>query len=82
MKLTTTFIKPRFSRLQDCKLREQHLSLIKKVASTSKPLIISTGMVCLGELDDFVRIARDAGNTQLVLLKCTRSLLSIELQVV
>ena len=48
-----------------------HLPLIAKAASTGKPLIISTGMASLGELDDAVRTARDAGCTQLVLLKCT-----------
>ena len=48
-----------------------HLPLIEKAASTGKPLIISTGMASLGELDDAVRTARDAGCTQLVLLKCT-----------
>ena len=48
-----------------------HLPLIEKAATTGKPLIISTGMASLGELDDAVRTARDAGCTQLVLLKCT-----------
>lgn len=48
-----------------------HLPLIEKAASTGKPLIISTGMASLGELDTAVRTARDAGCTQLVLLKCT-----------
>jgi pseudaminic acid synthase len=48
-----------------------HLPLIAKAASTGKPLIISTGMASLGELDAAVRTARDAGCTQLVLLKCT-----------
>ena len=48
-----------------------HLPLIKKAASTGKPLIISTGMASLGELDDAVRTARDAGCTDLILLKCT-----------
>jgi pseudaminic acid synthase len=48
-----------------------HLPLIEKAASTGKPLIISTGMASLGELDDAVRTARNAGCTQLVLLKCT-----------
>jgi pseudaminic acid synthase len=48
-----------------------HLPLIEKASSTGKPLIISTGMATLGELDDAVRTARDAGCTELVLLKCT-----------
>jgi len=48
-----------------------HLPLIEKAAATGKPLIISTGMASLSELDDAVRTARDAGCTQLVLLKCT-----------
>ncbi|QNG27880.1 pseudaminic acid synthase [Synechococcus sp. HK01-R] len=50
-----------------------HLPLIHKAASTGKPLIISTGMASLGELDEAVRTARDAGCTQLMLLKCTSS---------
>ena len=48
-----------------------HLPLISKAAATGKPLIISTGMASLGELDEAVRTARDAGCTQLILLKCT-----------
>ena len=47
------------------------MPLIKKTASTGKPLIISTGMATLGELDQAVNTARDAGCEQLVLLKCT-----------
>lgn len=48
-----------------------YLPLIAKAASTGKPLIISTGMASLGELDEAVRTARGAGCTQLILLKCT-----------
>jgi pseudaminic acid synthase len=48
-----------------------HLPLIEKAAATGKPLIISTGMATLGELEDAVRTAREAGCTELVLLKCT-----------
>jgi pseudaminic acid synthase len=48
-----------------------HLPLIQKVAVTGKPVIISTGMASLAELDDAVRAARDAGCRDLVLLKCT-----------
>jgi pseudaminic acid synthase len=47
------------------------LPLIKRVASTGKPLIISTGMATLAELDETVSAARDAGCTELILLKCT-----------
>ncbi|NLY80177.1 MAG: pseudaminic acid synthase [Lysinibacillus sp.] len=48
-----------------------HLPLIKKVASTGKPMIISTGMATLAELDELVRTAKEAGCKDLVLLKCT-----------
>ena len=47
------------------------LPLIRRVAATGKPLIISTGMATLAELDESVRAARDAGCRDLVLLKCT-----------
>ncbi|WP_438818014.1 pseudaminic acid synthase [Thermolongibacillus altinsuensis] len=47
------------------------IPLIKKVASTGKPMIISTGMATLAELDETVRVAREAGCKDLVLLKCT-----------
>jgi N-acetylneuraminate synthase len=48
-----------------------HLPLIEKAASTGKPLIISTGMASIAELDDAVRTARSAGCKDVVLLKCT-----------
>ncbi len=47
------------------------LPLIRKVAKTGKPLIISTGMASLAEIDEAVRTVREAGNKQLILLKCT-----------
>lgn len=47
------------------------LPLIRRVAATGKPLIISTGMASIAELDDTVRAARDAGCKDLILLKCT-----------
>lgn len=49
------------------------LPLIRKAAATGKPLIISTGMATLGEVEEAVRSARDAGCRDLVLLKCTSS---------
>ena len=48
-----------------------HLPLIKKVAATGKPMIISTGMASVAELDETVRTVREAGCKQFVLLKCT-----------
>ncbi len=47
------------------------LPLIRRVAVTGKPLIISTGMTSIAELDDTVRAAREAGCKDLILLKCT-----------
>lgn len=47
------------------------LPLIRRVAATGKPLIISTGMASVAELDETVRAAREAGCRDLVLLKCT-----------
>lgn len=47
------------------------LPLIRLVANTGKPLIISTGMATVAELDESVRAARDAGCKDLILLKCT-----------
>jgi pseudaminic acid synthase len=47
------------------------LPLIRRVAATGKPVIISTGMATVAELDETVRAAREAGCKDLVLLKCT-----------
>ncbi len=49
------------------------LQLIRRVASTGKPLMISTGMATVAELDETVRAARGAGCKELILLKCTSS---------
>jgi pseudaminic acid synthase len=49
------------------------LPLIRKAAQTGKPIIISTGMASVGDIDAAVRAARDTGNTQVVILSCTVS---------
>jgi pseudaminic acid synthase len=49
------------------------LPLIRKVATTGKPMIISTGMATIAELDETVLTARDAGCRNVILLKCTSS---------
>jgi len=47
------------------------IPLIEKMARTGKPVIISTGMATLGEIEEAVQAARNAGATQVALLKCT-----------
>lgn len=47
------------------------LPLIRRIAQTGKPVIMSTGMSSLAEIDEAVRAFRDAGGRQLALLKCT-----------
>ncbi len=47
------------------------VNLIKKVASTGKPIIISTGMATMPDLQDMMQAARDGGATDVILLKCT-----------
>lgn len=49
------------------------LPLIRRVAATGKPMIISTGMASVAEIDETVRVAREAGCEDLILLKCTSS---------
>jgi N-acetylneuraminate synthase len=47
------------------------IPLIEKMATTGKPLIISTGMATLGEIEEAVMSARRMGAKQIALLKCT-----------
>ena len=48
-------------------------SLIRRVAETGKPLIISTGATELSEIDELVEVVERAGNKELTLLVCTSS---------
>jgi pseudaminic acid synthase len=47
------------------------IPLIQKIARTGKPMIMSTGMATVEEVEEAVQVARQAGATQIALLKCT-----------
>jgi len=47
------------------------IPLIQKMARTGKPLIMSTGMATVEEIEEALRGAREAGATEIALLKCT-----------
>lgn len=49
------------------------LPLIRKAAATGKPLIMSTGMATVADINDAVEAAKAEGNEQIILLKCTSS---------
>lgn len=46
-------------------------AFLQAIASTGKPMIVSTGMATLSEVQDAVQVIREAGNQQIVLLQCT-----------
>jgi pseudaminic acid synthase len=48
-----------------------HIPLLRRVARTGKPVIISTGMASAGEIEEAVGVVRAEGNSHIVLLKCT-----------
>ena len=50
-----------------------HLPLIKKIAATKKPIIISSGLATISELDESVKIIREYGCDNFAILKCTSS---------
>ena len=48
-----------------------HIPLLKKVASTGKPVIVSTGVATIADIDECMRTLKNAGCTDIILLKCT-----------
>lgn len=47
------------------------IPLLKRIASTQKPVIMSTGMASLAEVDEAVQTLKDNGCKEFALLKCT-----------
>jgi pseudaminic acid synthase len=47
------------------------IPLVRRIAKTGKPIIMSTGMATIAEIEEAVDAIREAGNNQLALLKCT-----------
>ncbi len=56
-------------KMASCELVD--IPLIQKMARTGKPLIMSTGMASVEEIGEALQTAREAGATQIALLKCT-----------
>jgi pseudaminic acid synthase len=56
-------------KLASCELVD--IGLIQKMARTRKPLLISTGMGTVEEIDEALNAAADTGSTEVALLKCT-----------
>jgi pseudaminic acid synthase len=61
----------RFHKISSFELVD--LPLIEYVAKTRKPLILSTGMATISEIEEAVNTARGAGAKEIILLKCVSS---------
>lgn len=56
-------------KLASCELVD--IPLLQRISRTGKPLIISTGMATIEEIEEAVATARQAGASQIALLRCT-----------
>ncbi len=50
-----------------------HVPLLKKVAKTNKPIIISTGVAKLSDIKLAIKTVKENGNKKIILLKCDSS---------
>ncbi len=48
-----------------------HLPLIRKIGQTGKPVIISTGMASMEEIETAIQTAKESGTDDIIILKCT-----------
>lgn len=48
-----------------------HLPLIKKIAQTNKPILLSSGLASKAQLEEAIATIREAGGTDILLMKCT-----------
>ncbi|EGQ27045.1 N-acetylneuraminic acid synthetase [Sporosarcina newyorkensis 2681] len=77
--LSTPFEEKSLNELRDLNLAAYKISstdttnllFLKKVAATKKPILLSTGMTTMEELEQAVRMIYEQGNRQLILLHCT-----------
>jgi pseudaminic acid synthase len=56
-------------KIASCEITD-HI-LLRKIAETKKPVIISSGMASLGELEEAITILHNYGTTEICMLKCT-----------
>lgn len=47
-----------------------NLPYLRKIARTKKPIILSTGMASMGEIEDAIRILKDNGSKEITVLHC------------
>ena len=47
-----------------------HLPLLKHLAKKNKPIILSTGMANLGEIEEAINVILEQGNNKIILLHC------------